>query len=51
MKYNKKEQTNTDPVLTWMMNLQNTTVSEESQTQMGKVIGFHLYAALEGGKL
>lgn len=50
MKYNKKEQT-TDLVLTWMMNLQNTTVSEESQTQMGKVIGFHLYATLEEAKL
>ena len=50
MKYNKKEQT-TDPVLTWMMNLPNTTVSEESQTQMDKVIGFHLYAALEEAKL
>ena len=50
MKYNKKEQT-TDLVLTWMMNLQNTTVSEESQTQMGKVKGFHLYATLEEAKL
>lgn len=37
MKYNKKEQT-TDPVLTRMMNLQNITVSQESQTQMVKVL-------------
>lgn len=37
MKYNKKEQT-IDPVLTRMMDLQNIIVSQESQTQMVKVL-------------